>query len=77
MQIIKFFLRNTFTTRQKRKSPPVGFEPNKGEYIGYLVPTITDDATIDQTEAHQANSIMLQKMMAEQVKPDVFNLPCH
>ena len=23
------------------------------------------------------NSLTLQKMMAEQVKPDVFNLPCH
>ena len=50
---------------------------NKGEYIGYLEPTITDDTTIDQTEAHQTNSITLQKMMAEQVKPDVFDPPCH
>ena len=36
-----------------------------------------DDTTIDQTEAHHTNSIMLQKMMAEQVKPDVFNPPHH
>ena len=50
---------------------------NKGEYVGYLEPTITDDTTIDQTEAHQTNSITLQKMMAEQVKPDVFNPPHH
>ena len=50
---------------------------NKGEYIGYLEPTITDDTTIDQTEAHQTNSITLQKMMAEQVKPDVFDPPHH
>ena len=50
---------------------------NKGEYVGHLDPTIPDDTTIDQTEAHQANSIMLQKMMAEQVKPDVFDPPCH
>ena len=50
---------------------------NKGEYVGYLEPTITDDTTIDQTEAHQTNSITLQKMMAEQVKPDVFDPPCH
>ena len=49
---------------------------NKGEYVGYLEPTITDDTTIDQTE-DQTNSITLQKMMAEQVKPDVFNPPCH
>ena len=50
---------------------------NKGEYIGYLEPTITDDTTIDQTDAHQTNSITLQKMMAEQVKPDVFDPPHH
>ena len=25
---------------------------NKGEYIGYLEPAITDDTTINQTEAH-------------------------
>ena len=48
---------------------------NKGEYIGYLEPTITDDTTIYQTEA--TNSITLQKMMADQVKPDVFNPPRH
>ena len=28
-------------------------------------------------KAHQTNSITLQKMMTEQVKPDVFNPPCH
>ena len=50
---------------------------NKGEYVGYLEPTITDDTTIDQTEAHQTNSITLQKMMAEQVKTDVFDPPDH
>ena len=50
---------------------------HKGEYVGHLEPAITDDTTIDQTEAHQTNSITLQKMMAEQVKPDVFNPPHH
>ena len=50
---------------------------HKGEYIGHLEPAISDDTTIDQTEAHQTNSIMLQKMMAEQVKPHVFDPPCH
>ena len=50
---------------------------HKGEYIGHLEPAITDDTTIDQTEAHQTSSIILQKMMAEQVKPDVFNPPHH
>ena len=49
----------------------------KGEYIGHLEPAITDDTTIDQTEAHQTNSIILQKMVAEQVKPDVFNPTFH
>ena len=43
---------------------------HKGEYIGHL------DTTIDRTEAHQTNSIMLQKMMAEQVRPDVLD-PLH
>ena len=47
---------------------------HKGEYIGHLeLAIIEDDTTIDQKETHQTNSIMLQKMMAEQVKPDVFN----
>ena len=50
---------------------------HKGEYVGYLEPTHTDDTTIDQTEAHQTNSITLQKMMVEQVKPDVFDTPHH
>ena len=50
---------------------------NKGEYIGYLEPTIMDDTTIDDSEPHSANSITLQKMMAKQVQPDIFNLPHH
>ena len=50
---------------------------NKGEYVGHLEPTLTDDTTIDQTEAHSTNSITLQKMMAEQVKPDTFDPPHH
>ena len=50
---------------------------HKGEYVGHREPAITDDTTIDQTETHQTNSITLQKMMAEQVKPDVFNPPHH
>ena len=50
---------------------------NKGEYIGYLEPALTSDTTIDQTEAHQMNSVALQKMMAEEVKPDVFDPPHH
>ena len=30
-----------------------------------------------QTEAHQTNSVMVQKMMAVQGKPDIFNPPHH
>ena len=45
--------------------------------MGHLEPAITDDTTIDQTEAHKTNSITLQKIMAEQVKPDVYNPPWH
>ena len=43
----------------------------------HLEPAVIDDTTIDQKETHQTNSITLQKMMAEQIKPDVFNVPCH
>ena len=50
---------------------------NKGEYIGHLEPAITDDTTIDDSEAHSTNSITLQKMMAEQVQPDIFDPPHH
>ena len=50
---------------------------HKGEYVGHLEPAITDDTTIDETEAHQTNSITLQKMMAEHIKPEVFKPPCH
>ena len=44
---------------------------NKGEYIGHLEPTITDDTTIDDLEPYSANSITLQEMMAKQVQPDI------
>ena len=50
---------------------------NKGEYIGHLQPTIKDNITFDQPDAHPTNSITLQKMMAEQVQPDTFNPPHH
>ena len=36
-----------------------------------------DDTTIDQPETHSANSVTLQKMMAEQVQPDTFDPPHH
>ena len=44
---------------------------NKGEYIGCLETTITDDMTIDQPETDSAYSVTLQKMMPEQVQPDI------
>ena len=50
---------------------------NKGEYIGCLEPTITDNMTSDQPDAYSTNSITLQKMMVEQVQADTFNPPCH
>ena len=50
---------------------------NKGKYIGHLEPTIIDDTTIDDSEAHSTHSITLQKMMAEQVQPHIFDPPCH
>ena len=50
---------------------------NKGEYIGCLEPTITDNMTSDQPDTYSTNSATLQKMMAEQVQPDTFNPPCH
>ena len=48
---------------------------NKGENIGHLEPALIDNTTIDQSEAHSTNSVKLQKMMAEQVKPDTFEPP--
>ena len=52
---------------------------NKGESIGHLEPPIMDDMTIDDSETHSAHSITLQKMMAEQVQPDIdiFEPPHH
>ena len=43
---------------------------NKGEYVGHLEPALIEDEPIDQLEAHPTNSMTLQKIMAEQVKPD-------
>ena len=48
---------------------------NKGEYIGCLEPAIMDDTTIDDSESHSTHIITLQKMMAEQVQPDIFYPP--
>ena len=35
------------------------------------------DMTIDQPETYSAHSVSLQKMMAEQVQPDIFYPPHH
>ena len=50
---------------------------NKGEYIGHLELTEMNDMTIDDSESHSTNSIILKKMMAEQVQPDIFDPPHH
>ena len=50
---------------------------NKGEYIGHLEPAIMDNMTINDSETHSTHSITLQKMIAEQVQPDIFDPPCH
>ena len=50
---------------------------NKGEYIGCLEPAITDSMISDPPDTHSNNSVILQKMMAEQVQLDAFNPPCH
>ena len=36
-----------------------------------------DDTTIDDSESHSTHSITLQKMMGEQVQPDIFDPPHH
>ena len=36
-----------------------------------------DDTTIDDSESHSTHSVTLQKMMAEQVQPDIFDPPHH
>ena len=50
---------------------------HKGEYVRHLEPAVIDDPTIAQRETHQTNSVMLKKMMAEKVTPDIFDPPHH
>ena len=50
---------------------------NKGEYIVCLEPTIPDSMPSDQPGTHTTNSVTLQKMMVEQVQPDIFDPPHH
>ena len=48
---------------------------HKGEYIGHLEPIVLDST--DQGEMHQANSIMLKKMMSKTVTSDIFDPSQH
>ena len=55
---------------------------NKGEYVKHLEPAIEDNVNSDlpshaQPDTHSTNSVTIQKMMAEQVKPDTFHPPHH
>ena len=50
---------------------------NKGEYVRHLEPAIGDDVNSDlpphaQLDMHSTNSVTIQKIMAEQVKPRYF-----
>ena len=56
---------------------------NKGEYVGHLEPTIE---SIDEernlqphknTDAHTTSSVIMKKMMSEQVEPETFEPPSH
>ena len=49
---------------------------------GHLEPAIEDNMNSDlpshaQLDTHSTNSVTIQKMMAEQVKPDTFHPPHH
>ena len=48
---------------------------HKGKYIGHLEPL--ELKPIDQGETHQANSIILKKIMSETVTSNTFNPLCH
>ena len=55
---------------------------NKGEYVRHIEPAIEDNMNSDlpshaQLDTHSTNSVTIQNMMAEQVKPDIFHPPHH
>ena len=55
---------------------------NKGEYVGHLEPAIEDNMNSDlpshaQLDTHSTNSVTIQKMMVEEVKPNTFHPPHH
>ena len=37
----------------------------------------SDLPSLAQPDIHSTNNVTIQKMMAEQVKPDIFHPPCH
>ena len=69
---------NTLVSNYKNKH--ITF--NKGEYVGCLEPAIEDSANSDlpshaQPDTHSTNSVTTQRMLAEQVEPDISHPPCH
>ena len=50
---------------------------HKGEYVGHLEPAVIDDATINQKETHQTNSIALQKWWQRKSHPVSSIHTCH
>ena len=48
---------------------------HKGEYIGHLEKVVLD--SMDQKDAHHANSVTLKKMISETITPDTFTPPQH
>ena len=55
---------------------------NKGEYVRHLEPATEDNMNSNlpsraQPDTHSTNSVTIQTMMAEQVKPSTFHPPHH
>ena len=55
---------------------------NQGEYVRHLEPAIEDNMngglpSYAQLDTHSTNSVTIQNMMPEQVKPDIFHPPHH
>ena len=55
---------------------------NKGEYVRHLEPAVEDNVNSDlpahaQLDTQSTNNVTIQKMMAEQVRPDTFHPPHH
>ena len=52
---------------------------NKGEYIGHLenIDEEENSHPHENSDTHTMKSVTTQKMMSEQVEPDMFEPPCH